>query len=354
MWLKKFVKVWKERGPIVIAKNVGAGILGLGMYVPERLVTNDDLASIVDTNDEWIYSRTGMKERYFSSEGQATSDLAIEAGKRALADANVNPEELDLIIVATCTSDHICPSTAALVQHGLGAVNAGAFDISAACSGFVYSFTVASQMIISGLYKKILVIGAEAMSKFLNEEDRGTLILFGDGAGAAVVGEVEAGYGYLSSHLGADGSGRDSIYIPAGGSREPLTQEVLEKRRQFFTMSGTDVFKFAVKMMGETAKKTMEKGNLQSEDISMLIPHQANMRIIQASAKRLGLPDEKVYVNIHKYGNTSGASIPIALCEARNEGKIKEGDVLLCVGFGSGLTWAGCAMRWGKGGKKID
>lgn len=331
-------------------KTRGAGILGMGIYIPERVVTNDDLSKIVDTNDEWIYSRTGIRERRFVAPEQATSDLAIEAGKRALEDANVSVDEIDLIIVATCTADHVCPSTAALVQNGLGAKNAAAFDISAACSGFVYSFVVASQMIISGLYKKILVIGAESMSKFLNEEDRSTLILFGDGAGAAVVGEVEQGYGYLSSCLGADGSGRDSIYIPAGGSREPLTPEVLEKRRQFFCMEGADVFKFAVKMMGETAKKTLELGNLKPEDVDLLIPHQANIRIINASAKRLGLQDEKVYVNIHKYGNTSGASIPIALWEAREEGRFKDGDVLLLVGFGSGLTWAGCAIRWGKGG----
>lgn len=331
-------------------KTRGAGILGMGIYIPERVVTNDDLSKIVDTNDEWIFTRTGIRERRFVAPEQATSDLAIEAGKRALEDANVSVDEIEMIIVATCTSDHVCPSTAALVQNGLGAKNAAAFDVSAACSGFVYSLVIASQMVISGLYKKILVIGAESMSKFLNEEDRSTLILFGDGAGAAVVGEVAPGYGYLSSSLGADGSGRDSIYIPAGGSREPLTPEVLEKRRQFFCMEGADVFKFAVKMMGETAKKTLELGNLKPEDVDLLIPHQANIRIINSSAKRLGLQDEKVYVNIHKYGNTSGASIPIALWEAREEGRFKDGDVLLLVGFGSGLTWAGCAIRWGKGG----
>lgn len=331
-------------------KARGAGILGMGIYIPERVVTNDDLSKIVDTSDEWIYTRTGIKERRFVAPEQATSDLAIEAGKRALKDANVSIDEIEMIIVATCTSDHVCPSTAALVQNGLGAKNAGAFDVSAACSGFVYSLVIASQMVISGLYKKILVIGAESMSKFLNEEDRSTLILFGDGAGAAVVGEVAPGYGYLSSCLGADGSGRDSIYIPAGGSREPLTPEVLENRRQFFCMEGADVFKFAVKTMGETAKKTLESGGLTAEDVDLLIPHQANIRIINASAKRLGLQDEKVYVNIHKYGNTSGASIPIALWEAREEGRFKDGDVLLLVGFGSGLTWAGCAIRWGRGG----
>jgi len=333
-----------------MTKIKSAGILGLGMYVPERVVTNDDLAALVDTSDEWIFPRTGIRERRFAAPDQATSDLAIEAAKRALEDAKVDVSEIEMIIVATCSPDHVCPSTAAVVQNGLGAKNAAAFDVAAACSGFVYSLTIASQMIGTGLYKKILVIGAEAMSKFLNEEDRSTLILFGDGAGAVVMGEVEEGYGYLSSYLGADGSGCESIYIPAGGSREPLTPEVLAGRRQFFRMDGTDVFKFAVKTMSETALKTMELGNLNSEDIDLLVPHQANIRIIQASAKRLDLQNDKVYVNIHKYGNTSGASIPMALCEARAEGRIKDGDVLLLVGFGSGLTWAGCAIRWGKGG----
>lgn len=329
-----------------------AGIWGMGIYLPDQVVTNDDLAQIADTSDEWIFERTGMKERRYAAPEQATSDLAIEAGKRALADAGVTPEEIELIIVATCTSDHVCPSTAALVQHGLGATNAAAFDISAACSGFVYSFVVASQMIASGLYKKILVIGAEAMSKFINEEDRSTMILFGDGAGAVVMGEVDPGYGYLGSYMGADGSGCNSIYIPAGGSREPLTEAVLANKRHSWNMDGLDVFKFAVKTMGETAIKTLENAGLKAEDVDLLIPHQANLRIIQASAKRLGLQNDKVYVNIHKYGNTSGASIPIALYEAREEGRYKDGDLLLLVGFGAGLTWAGCAIRWGKGGEK--
>ena len=333
-------------------KNKSAGIWGLGMYVPDRVVTNDDLSKLADTNDEWIYTRTGMKERRYASPEQATSDLAIEAGKRALADAGLTAEEIDLIVVATCTSDHVCPSTAALVQHGLSATNAAAFDISAACSGFVYSLVVASQMIATGLYKKVLVIGAEAMSKFINFEDRSTMILFGDGAGAVVLGEVAENYGYLGSYLGADGSGCNSIYIPAGGSRLPLTTDVLQNKKQFWSMDGLDVFKFAVKMMGETAMKTLENAGLTPEDVDLLIPHQANSRIIQASAKRLGLQNDKVYVNIHKYGNTSGASIPIALSEARAEGRIKEGDLLLLVGFGAGLTWAGCAIRWGKGGEK--
>lgn len=331
-----------------------AGILGVGMYVPEKLVTNDDLAKISATSDEWIYTRTGMKERYFVAPEQAASDLAIEAGKRAIEDAKLTVDDIDLIIVATCTSDHLCPSTAALVQNGLGAKNAAAFDISAACSGFVYSFVVASQLVRTGLYKHILVIGSEAMSKFLTPDDRSTLILFGDGAGAAVVGEVADGFGYISSHLGADGSGRDSIYIPAGGSREPLTETVLAQQRHFFRMDGADVFKFAVRMMAETGLKTLEAGGIPPDKVDLWIPHQANIRIINSASKRLGLHNDKVYVNIHKYGNTSGASIPIALTEAKQEGRLKEGDLLLLVGFGSGLTWAGCALRWGRGGEKLD
>lgn len=332
-------------------KNRTAGILGLGMYVPEKIVTNQDLEKIVETSDEWITSRTGMKERHYVAEGQATSDLAIEAGKRALENAGIKPEEIDLVIVATTTSNHLCPSTAGIVQHGIGAVNAGAFDLSAACSGFVYSTVIASQMIISGFYKRILIIGAESISPFLDPTDRNTVILFGDGAGAVILGDVPEGEGYISGHLGADGSGFDNIIIPGGGSWKPFTDHTFENREQYLKMSGSDVFKFAVKMMAETAQKTLEKGNLSADQVDLFIPHQANVRIIQAAAKRLQFPEDKVFVNIEKYGNTSAASIPMALCEAVEEGRIKEGDLVLLVGFGAGLTWAGCALRWGKGGR---
>lgn len=327
-----------------------AGILGLGSYVPEKILTNADIEKLVDTNDEWITERTGIKERRICAPEQATSDLSLIAAQRALEDANVSAEELDMIIVATISADSNTPSTACVLQNKLGAVNAAAFDLSAACSGFVYGSAIASQFIETGVYKKVLVVGAETLSKFVNWKDRNTCIIFADGAGAAVYGVVDDGYGMLSFDLGADGSGAETIEIPGGGSRHPADQETIDNHMHCLHMNGKETFRFAVKAMGSTVMKSLERAGLSKEDIDYFIPHQANIRIIQSAAKRLHLPMEKVFVNIEKYGNTSAASIPIALAEAEREGKLKKGEIIALSGFGAGLTWASCIMKWAKEG----
>lgn len=327
-----------------------AGILGLGSYVPEKILTNADIEKLVDTNDEWITERTGIKERRICAPEQATSDLSLIAAQRALEDANVSAEELDMIIVATISADSNTPSTACVLQNKLGAVNAAAFDLSAACSGFVYGSAIASQFIETGVYKKVLVVGAETLSKFVNWKDRNTCIIFADGAGAAVYGVVDDGYGVLSFDLGADGSGAETIEIPGGGSRHPADQETIDNHMHYLHMNGKETFRFAVKAMGSTVMKSLERAGLSKEDIDYFIPHQANIRIIQSAAKRLHLPMEKVFVNIEKYGNTSAASIPIALAEAEREGKLKKGEIIALSGFGAGLTWASCIMKWAKEG----
>lgn len=325
-----------------------AGILGVGYYVPEKVLTNKDLEKMVDTSDEWIVERTGIKERRISSPEQATSDLSTIAGKKALESAGIKAEELDLIIVCTLTPDMFFPATSCIVQKNLGAVNAGAFDLSAGCSGFVYGLSVACQMVAGGVHKKILVVGAEVLSKITNWQDRNTCVIFADGAGAAVVGEVEDGYGYYNSVLGADGTGGEHIIMPAGGSRKPSTVETLKENLHYIHMDGTEVFKFATRVVPEAAKKVLEPTNLQMDDIDIIIPHQANVRIIQSAAKRLKQPVEKFFVNIEKYGNTSAATVPIALAEAFEQGRIKKNDNVLLVGFGTGLTWAACILKWGK------
>ncbi len=324
------------------------GILGIGHYVPEKILTNFDLEKMVDTSDEWITERTGIKQRHIAAAEEATSDLALNAGRKALADAGVKAEELDLIIVATASPDHAFPSTACLVQDRIGAVNAAAFDLSAGCSGFVYSLGVASQMIKTGLYKKALIIGAETLSRIMNWKDRNTCVLFGDGAGAAVIGEVEDGYGVLGIDLGADGSGGKYLYQPAGGSRKPASQETIDGYEHTIHMNGPEVFKFAIQIMGKTAKTALKNAGMKPEELDMLFPHQANLRIISSAAKRLKMPMEKVWVNVDKYANTSAASIPIALCEAQEAGVLKKGDNILLVGFGAGLTWSAIVLKWSK------
>ncbi|WP_094605498.1 3-oxoacyl-[acyl-carrier-protein] synthase 3 protein 1 [Sporomusa silvacetica DSM 10669] len=331
-----------------MSENKAVGIIGIGTYLPEKIVTNKDLESIVETSDEWIVDRTGIRERRIAASDIATSDLASQAAQRALDDAGVTAEEIDLIIVASATPDMFFPSTACLVQANIKATNAAAFDLAAGCSGFVYAMVTGSQFIKTGLYKKVLVIGAETLSKILDWTDRNTCVLFGDGAGAAVLAEMSPGYGILASQLGADGAGGDLLKLPAGGSRNPATDETVSQRMHFIHMSGNEVFKFAVKIMGEAASKTLEAAGLSAADVDCLIPHQANIRIIQSAAKRLKLPMDKVMVNVDKYGNTSAASIPIALEEAVHSGKIKQGDHVVLVGFGAGLTWASAVMKWGK------
>ena len=330
------------------AKLCNAGILGTGFYVPEKIMTNADLEKIVETSDEWMVERTGIKERRIAEDNQPMSDLALRAAKAALADAGVAAEDLDLIIVATLTSDRIIPSTACMIQNLLGAKHAAAFDLSAACSGFAYAASVAAQFIETGAYKKALVIGAETLSKYINWEDRNTCVLFGDGAGAAVLGQVEEGYGILSFDLGSDGSGGDAIQIPSSGSLMPVSKESIDQKLNLIHMNGRDVFKFAVKAMGKTVKNSLAKIDMPQEKIDWLVPHQANIRIIESAAKRLSMPMDKVIVNIHKYGNMSAACIPIALAEAAAAKRFKKGDIIALSGFGAGLTWASCIIRWSK------
>lgn len=325
--------------------NTKAGIVGVGSYVPKNIISNFDLEKIMDTSDEWIKTRTGIRERRIVDENEATSDLATKAALNAIKDANLTSEDIDLIIVATITPDMIFPSTACLVQANIKATKAACFDLEAACSGFIYGITVAKQFIESDTYKHVLVIGAEALSRILDYEDRSTAILFGDGAGAVVMGPVSEG-GVLSTSLGSDGNGKDYLNIPAGGSKTPASEDSIKNRLHFIKMAGNDVFKFAVRIMQDASVECIESANLEIQDIDYLIPHQANIRIIEASAKRLKLSMNKVYVNLDKYGNMSAASIPVALDEAYREGKIKKGDNIVLVGFGGGLTWGASVVRW--------
>lgn len=321
-------------------------ILGTGSSLPEKIVTNFDLAKIVDTNDEWIQSRTGIKERRMATSEEQTSDFAAEASKRALEMAGVKAEDIDLVLVATMTPDMPFPSTACIVQDKIGATKASAFDLEAACSGFVYGVTVAKQFISTGFYDNVLVIGAETMTKILDFEDRNTCVLFGDGAGAVVLGPSHDESGFLGMELGADGSGGDVLNMPGGGTLNPATEKTVNDRLHYLKMEGSEVFKFAVRIMGKASLNAIEKSDLTVNDIDFLVPHQANIRIINSAAKKLKLPMEKVHVNLDKYGNMSAASIPVALDEANRDGKIKTGDNVVLVGFGAGLTWGSCVVKW--------
>ncbi|TGE32762.1 beta-ketoacyl-ACP synthase III [Desulfosporosinus sp. Sb-LF] len=326
------------------------GIVGTGSYVPENILTNVDLEKIVDTNDEWIITRTGIKERHIAPKDMPVSELCYQAGLRALEDAQVAPEEIDLVLVATITPDYAFPATACLVADRLGAKNAAAFDLEAGCTGFIYGVATASQFVATGMYKKVLVIGGETLSKILNWEDRSTCILFGDGAGAAVLQRVEEGFGLLSFELGSDGSGGKLLSQPAGGSKLPASLETIEKNLHTVQMEGKEVYKFAVRIMGEVSVNVLEKAGLTKDDIDLLVPHQANMRIVDAAVKRLGISPDKVVINLDKYGNMSAASIPVALDEAVKAGRLAEGDIVVMVGFGTGLTWGACVLKWTKVG----
>lgn len=322
------------------------GILGTGSYLPEKVLTNADLEKMVDTNDEWIVSRTGIRERRIAAPEEASSDLSVKAAKKALEKAGISAEEIDLIIVTTVTPDMNFPATACLVQDQLGAKKAATFDLSAACTGFIYGISAAAQFIATGVYKYVLVIGVECLSRILDWTDRNTCVLFGDGAGAAVLGPVEEGYGFLSFELGGDGSGGNLLNLPAGGSRLPASEKTIQERLHYVHMSGREVFKFAVRVMGNATEEALAKAGLTKEDIDFLVPHQANIRIIDSAVKRLGLTEEKVVVNLDRYGNMSSASIPVALDEAVQRGQIKKGDTMVLCGFGGGLTWGATVLKW--------
>jgi 3-oxoacyl-[acyl-carrier-protein] synthase-3 len=310
---------------------MNAGIIGIGRCLPEKILTNADLEKMVDTSDEWIRTRTGIEERRIADDDTDTSDLAYEAAKNAIAHANIPAEEIGMIIVATVTPDRPFPSVATVLQERLGAVNAAAMDVSAACAGFMYGMITAKQFIESGSYKYILVVGVEKLSKITDWEDRNTAVLFGDGAGAVILGPVSEGRGILSFDLGADGSGGKHLY-----------------QEDYIVMNGREVFKFAVRQMGESSVKVLEKAGLSKADVDLLVPHQANIRIMEASRQRLELPEEKMSKTVHKYGNTSSASIPIALVEELEAGRVKDDDLIVMVGFGGGLTWGAIALRWGR------
>ena len=326
-------------------KRIYSRFLGTGSYLPDRILTNLDLEKMIETSDEWIITRTGIRERRLAAEGDATSDLSTRAAERALEMAGVRARDLDMIIVATLTPDMLIPSTACVVQHNLGANGCAAMDLEAACTGFIYAVSTADQFIRSGMMKKVLVIGAEKLSPWIDWEDRGTCVIFGDGAGAAVLG-VDESPGVLSSHLFADGSMGDWLTIPAGGSRLPVTEEVIRQRMDKIKMAGNETFKVAVKGMMEAATAALEANDLKTDDVDLLIPHQANTRIIEATAKKLGLPMERVMVNIDRCGNTSAGTVPIALDEAVREGRIKEGDHVLLDAFGAGFTWGSAMIKW--------
>ncbi|NBI29577.1 beta-ketoacyl-ACP synthase III [Chengkuizengella marina] len=325
---------------------ISVGIIGTGKYVPEKILTNKDLENIVETNDEWIKTRTGIEERRIKSENQATSDLALKAAEEALKNAGINAEDLDLIVVTTVTPDMIFPSTACILQDKLGAKKAAAYDLSAACSGFIYGLANASNFIANGTYKHILVVGAESLSTLTDYTDRNTCVLFGDGAGAVVLGPVANDRGFRSFELGADGSGGDLLKVEGGGSRYPSSIQTIENKLHYISMEGREVFKFAVRIMGSAAEEALKKADLNKSDIDLLVPHQANIRIIQAALDRLELSEEKCVVNLQNYGNVSAASIPIALAEANEQGRISEGDCIVLVGFGGGLTWGASVIIW--------
>jgi 3-oxoacyl-[acyl-carrier-protein] synthase III len=321
-------------------------IIGTGSYLPKKILTNFDLGKMVDTSDEWITERTGIKERRIAGQGEAASDLSLEASKRALSEAGIKPNEIDMIIVATMSGDMPMPSTAALLQGKLGAKNAAAFDINGACSGFLYGLSVADSFLKSGMSKKLLLVGVDVNSRFINWQDRSTCVIFGDGAGAVVMKPTRAKRGILSTHLHSDGSLWDLICLPGGGSRHPASSESIKNKLHFIKMKGNETFKTAVRTLEKLALNTLKANNIKPSQLAMLIPHQANLRIIKAMAKRLGLPMSKVVVNLDRYGNTSSASIPIALDEAVREGRVRSGDYILFEAFGSGLTWASALVRW--------
>jgi 3-oxoacyl-[acyl-carrier-protein] synthase-3 len=323
-------------------------IVGWGKYVPSRVITNADLEARIDTSDEWITQRTGIRERRVVSEGETTSKMATEASRAALEMAGVRPKDLDLIIVATSSPDYLTPPVSSQVQHALGAKDVGAFTLVAGCPGFVYGLSAGQQFIATGACRNVLVVGAELISRFVDWEDRATCVLFGDGAGAVVMQASDEPCGVLSFVLGSDGSGAEDLILPGGGVAHPPTHETVDQGLHHLRMNGRKVFRFASRVLGRALEQAIEKAHLSVEDIDLFIPHQANARIIESAARHVGLPPQKVFVNIQKYGNTSAASIPIALCEAHEQGRVRPGDTLAFVAFGAGLTWASAVVKIGE------
>ncbi len=323
-----------------------AHITGWGMAVPEKILTNDDISRMVDTSNEWIISRTGIRERRIAAPDQTSASLATDAALEALEMANVKPGEVDLIIVATSSPEYLFPATACVVQDNIGAKKAGAFDLSAACTGFIYAVNMAAQAIQSGAIDNALVIGAETLSRFTNWQDRNTCILFGDGAGAFVLQMSYEEGGVLSAVMRSDGSGGSSLYLPAGGSRQPATVETVRQGLHYIHMNGREVFRFATRVMTQATQEAVADAKLKLDEIDLIIPHQANRRIIESAARGLDFPMEKVVLNVDRYGNTSTASIPIATCEAFNEGRLQPGNKIVFVGFGAGLTWGAAVAQW--------
>ncbi len=324
-----------------------AHIVGWGKYIPETVVTNDDIAELMDTTDDWIRSRTGIAERRHAGTQETTASMAITAAQVALDRARISPTAVDLIIVATLSPEHIFPSTACLVQDAIGATHAGAYDLSAACSGFVYALSMGAAAVQSGLARVAVVIGSETVSRFLNKDDRGTYPLFGDGAGALVLQGNEIPGGVLATVLGSDGSGAEHLGILGGGSKYPASPETLDEGLHYMHMNGREVYRFATRVIGRVTKQACEKAGINLDEIDLLIPHQANIRIIQSASKSLKLSEDKIFTNLEKYGNTSAASIPIALCEAIEQGRVQTHDKLVMIGFGGGLTWGASVVEWG-------
>jgi 3-oxoacyl-[acyl-carrier-protein] synthase-3 len=331
-----------------VSLNGAIGITGVGSFVPEKVLTNDDLSEMVETSDEWITERTGIKERHIAEPGQAASDLALPAARQALAKAGLEPADLELVIVATVTPDMFFPSTASLLASALGAHEAGAYDLSAGCTGFMYALAQAYGALAGGLAQNALVVGSETLSKIINWHDRSTCVLFGDGAGAVVLEHVSGG-GFVGFELGSDGEGGKELSVPAGGSRTPVTAETVEQELHFLRMNGREVYRFATRVLVSSAEKLLEECGLTVDDVDLYIPHQANKRIIDHAARNLGIPEERIFINLERYGNTSSASIPLCLAEAVAGGRLQEGTRVLMTGMGAGLTWGSAYTIWNDG-----
>jgi 3-oxoacyl-[acyl-carrier-protein] synthase III len=335
---------------VIGTANGAISITGIGAYAPDRVMTNDDLSKMMDTSDEWIVERTGIRERRIAADDQALSDLALPAARAALAQAGATGSDVDLIIVATVTPDMAFPSASAILADELGAGEAGAYDLSAGCTGFMYAVAQGYGMVAAGLARRALIVGGDVLSRILDWHDRGTAVLFGDGAGAVVLERVSEG-GFLGFELGADGSGGPQLYIPAGGSRAPATAETVAERKHFVQMNGREVFKFATRVLVSSAEKVLAECGKSVDDVDVYIPHQANVRIIDHAAEKLGIPKEKIVVNVDRYGNTSSGSIPLALVDAQAEGRLQEGALVLMTGMGAGLTWGSGLIEWTQNGR---